>query len=192
MDMGFGDGNRRSNIEAFAIEVGKHLAHHRTKRIQGDDVVRLAPTGMRPDGFGWSRIGKIGTVARFQSATGHGERPIDGIRPRVRANGIAISRLRQCGNHWSTLHRISMAPLDRHGLWAKFPWVGCQHDMFLTCGPSLHCYTLHGRKPLLLHSDAITHSCCLLTPLVVLQPEAKSVPWRTPGERALQEPYVYV
>jgi hypothetical protein len=141
--MSFGNSNGRPDVIPPGIEAGKHLADNGAERVQRDNPLWISPTGMRANGLGWGGIGQVRAMGGLQRPAGYGQGAVERIRARVRANRIAVSHLRQGGNHRAALLRLAMTPLNRNRLWSKLPRMGGQDDMRMAYGRVPHCWQLH-------------------------------------------------
>jgi hypothetical protein len=94
--MGLGDGDTGADVEALLNLLLPYFLYEVSPRVEGDDLLRVEPRGLRRDAHGGLRVRVRGLVSRREGAEGNCECTIDRVGARVGADGVAhLDHVRQ-------------------------------------------------------------------------------------------------
>lgn len=103
------------------------LGRQMTPRIEGNDLGRVGPGGLRWDFDGGFGFGVVGLVGGDEGAHGDGEGAVDGVRTGVGADGVTgfEGGGEAGGDDGTAVVGVGAAPLERMGVHAVLIRVGC-------------------------------------------------------------------
>jgi len=127
LDVGLCDGDAGADVEALVDLVRPDLLYEVAPWVEGDDLLRVEPRGLRGDAHRGLRVNVRGLVGRGERAEGDCEGTVDRVGSRVCANGVAhLDRVRQTrGNDWAAYFRVLGAPLEPEWLDSSLVGVCC-------------------------------------------------------------------
>ena len=122
--------NRRADVETGFQFIRKHLSNEMPERIERNNLVRIMPLRMRPQGNTRGGVREVRNMIRIQLSGRHRKGTVDGVRAGVRADDVALGRVLHRADHWPSHFGVGLPPLDfRAALFLASRMRG-QDDMF--------------------------------------------------------------
>ncbi len=112
VDMGARDRDRRAHVGARGDLVGECARHEVPPRIERDDLGGIGPLRVRAHRVRRRGVREVRPVVALQLARSHGERAVDRVGARMRADGIALRGIGEACDDRTALGRRGRAPAD--------------------------------------------------------------------------------